>query len=71
MSSVLPNIYPANKRAPNVKRSGERLVRLAYDLEELTSRLRAAGYDSEADGVRSLSSQAGKLGRLIDERVRK
>lgn len=58
----------ANK--PNVKRSGERLIRLAYELEALASRLMAAGYESEANGVRYLSSQAGSIGRTLDRKVR-
>jgi len=55
---------------PNVKRSGERLCRLAYELEALAARLREAGYESEANGVRAMSSQAGNIGRELDRKVR-
>lgn len=56
-------------KKPRVARSGERLCRLAYDLESLASRLRAAGYDSEAEGVRSLSSRAGNIGRALERKL--
>lgn len=59
-----------SQRKPNVKKSGERLIRLAYELESLASRLRAAGYESEGNGIRAVSSQIGAVGRTLDEKVR-
>lgn len=55
------------KRKPNIKRTPERLIRLAYDLEEVAARLREAGYPSHAATVRDISSLAGKVGRSLDE----
>jgi hypothetical protein len=55
---------------PNVKRSGERLIRLAYDLEALAARLRLAGYESEANGVHHIARQSGNIGRELDRKVR-
>lgn len=57
------------KRKPNVKRTGERLCRLAYDLGDIAARLREAGFDSEAGGVLELSSRAGKIGRTLNEKL--
>jgi len=57
------------KRKPNVKRTGERLCRLAYDLGDLAARLREAGFDSEANGVAELSSRSGKIGRALNEKM--
>jgi len=53
-------------RKPNIGRSGERLKRLAYELEALAERLRGAGKESAANGVRSLSRQAGEIGRALE-----
>ena len=50
-------------------RKGEKLVRLAYDLEQDAAAVRymKAGCDSEANGIAALASEAGKIGRsLID-----
>lgn len=57
-------------KKPNVKRSGERLIRLAYELERLSARLREAGHESEANGVRAMASSAGNIGRELDRKVR-
>jgi hypothetical protein len=54
-------------RKPNIKRSGERLIRLAYELEALAARLRGAGEESAANGVRHISSQLGNIGRDLDQ----
>ena len=51
---------------PNISRTGERLIRLAYDLEDVAARLREAGLADEANGVRACSSQLGSIGRTID-----
>lgn len=56
-------------RKPNVKRSGERLCRLAYELESLAARLREAGYEREANGVRAMSSEAGNIGRDLNRKL--
>lgn len=55
---------------PNVKRSGERLLRLAYELEALAARLREAGYELEANGVHALSRSSGNIGRGLNSKVR-
>lgn len=55
---------PAQRRH-KLARSGERLVRLAYDLEELASRLRRDGEQGFADGVKALSSRSGDVGRTM------
>jgi len=56
-------------RKPNVKRSGERLRRLAYEMEALAGRLTIAGYDAEARGVRDVSSRLGNIGRELDHKM--
>jgi hypothetical protein len=55
-------------RKPNVKRSGERLIRLAYELEFLAARLREGGHESEANVVKYLASQSGKIGRELESK---
>lgn len=55
-------------RKPNITRTGERLRRLAYDLEHIASRLREAGEDSAANGVSHMASEAGNIGRDLDNR---
>ena len=53
-------------------RTGERMVRLAYDLAELASRLDAEGYRGHAAEVYHASSKMGDTGRsLLDELERK
>ena len=53
------------KRKPNISRTGDRLGRLAYDLEEIAARLREAGQILEADTVKEASSLVGNAGRLL------
>jgi len=50
------------------KRTGERLVRLAYDLEYLANALKAEGH-SEADTVRVASQSCGYAGRSLLDRI--
>lgn len=57
-------------RKPNINRTGERLMRLAYDLEYISTRLRAANEESAANGVKEISSQLGNIGRDLDRRHR-
>lgn len=53
-------------------RTAERLIRAAYEFEHLAMRLRGEGHDSEGEGVREISSQLGKIGRrLMDKLERK
>jgi len=54
-------------RKPSVgPRQGEKLVRLAYDLEAMAARMRMVeGFEDEAGGVKELSSLTGKVGRSI------
>jgi hypothetical protein len=56
-------------KKPNVKRSGERLIRLAYELERLSVRLRLAGHESEANSVRAMASTAGNVGRELNRKT--
>lgn len=46
-------------------RTGERLVRLAYDLESLSARLGREGYESEAGAVRSAMKDVRWAGDAI------
>lgn len=56
---------PALKiRKPNLKRTGERLIRL----EAMAARIRAGGDSSNASAVQALSSQAGNIGRAMDRK---
>lgn len=50
------------------KRTAEKLIRAAYDYEELASRLAYNGHKYWADSVRPISSSLGKIGRaMLDE----
>jgi hypothetical protein len=60
------------KRKTITARTGERLVRLAFELEELTRRLRDEGFDHEANGLRRVKDECGAVGRdLLDKLERK
>lgn len=48
-----------------LERTAERLIRLAYDLEQVAARLNAHGHDRYGYGVKDLASKAGRLGRDI------
>jgi hypothetical protein len=61
----------ADAMKPNVKRSGERLCRLAYELEALAARLADAGYSFHANSVKDMARTAGSVGRDLDRLVRK
>jgi len=50
---------------PNISRTGVRLQRLAFELEYVAGRLRDAGKDREAEGVRRCASQLGEIGRNL------
>ena len=51
-------------------RTGERLIRLAYDLEALSARLRRTGFDNEANSVQSAMKSVRAAGDSIMEKVR-
>ena len=53
---------------PNISRTGERLIRLAYNLEAIATRLREAGEENAANGVRANASQLGNIGRDLRDR---
>ncbi len=55
---------------PNVKRTGERLIRMAYVLDELSAKIRAAGHGREAESVKAAARECGAAGRSLDRRVR-
>ena len=46
-------------------RTAERLIRAAYDYEELANRLKHDGHNYFADSVRAISSQLGVAGRTM------
>ena len=54
-------------RTTITERTGERLIRLAHEMEDLANRLKDEGYgDSQAD-VRRVSTALGRAGReLLD-----
>jgi hypothetical protein len=58
-----------SNRKTVTKRTAERLIRAAYDFEELASRLRHEGHESEAGGVQEISSRLGKIGRGLMEKL--
>lgn len=54
------------------ERTAERLVRLAYELEQLAGTLTREGHESIGGGVRQISSDVGLMGRrLFDDLNRK
>lgn len=53
-------------RKVNVSRTGERLIRIAYDLEDIAARLREAGYDRAAESAKAASRECGAAGREVD-----
>jgi hypothetical protein len=57
------------KRKRVTTRTGERLCRAAYEYEALAAVLREEGYDSIAGSLREISSQLGKCGRALLERL--
>lgn len=52
----------------NVSRAGERLIQLAYTMESLTSHLRTAGFEFEANLVKKASQTCDLAGRSIDKK---
>lgn len=58
----------ASSRKPNISRTGERLIRLAYDLEAIANRLGEAGKGDEGRGVREAARICGAVGRGLDGR---
>lgn len=50
-------------------RTAERLIRAAYDYEELAARLRYDGHEHWAETVKSISSQLGKAGRAMADEI--
>lgn len=57
-------------RKPNVSRTGERLIRIAHDLETIAARLREAGFDSEASSVKTASRECEDAGRSVDRKTK-
>lgn len=53
-----------------VRRSGERLIRLAYELDLLSARLRTAGLEFEANEVHLLALNSRTTGEHLDRMVR-
>jgi len=53
-------------KKPNISRSGERLIRLAYELEALAGRLRANDETYAADSVQHMARTAGNIGRALE-----
>lgn len=54
---------PMQKRA--LARKGEKLRRLAYELEVDANALRHYGAESASNGVRAMASSAGNIGRTL------
>jgi len=50
-------------------RTAERLVRAAYDYEELATRLRSEGHESHADGLKDVSRKLGDMGRSLERKL--
>lgn len=50
-------------------RTAERLIRAAYEFEELATRLRYEGHESHAAGVLEVASQLGKMGRSLRDKL--
>lgn len=62
--------FTHKQRKHALARKGERLIRLAYQLEHEASAMRYMGFDAgEADSLNSLASMAGKLGRGMRDRA--
>jgi hypothetical protein len=57
-------------RQQNVKRTGDRLVRIAYDLEHIAGWLMDAGFGDEAREIRQAASTCGDVGRSIERSVK-
>ena len=59
------------KRRVITARTGERLVRLAFELEDLTQRLREEGFDREANGLRRVKDECGAVGYALLDKLGK
>ncbi|WP_457302369.1 hypothetical protein [Phyllobacterium sp. P5_D12] len=46
-------------------RTAERLIRSAYDFEELAGRLRSEGHERYADGIKDISRKLGDMGHNL------
>jgi hypothetical protein len=57
------------KRKPRIKRTGERMVRMAYELEAMAARLREAGLDRYAEACHAAAHRLGDAGRSLDREV--
>ncbi len=56
------------RRRTVTARTGERLVRAAYDFEALASRMAAEGWSHDAEAVRAAARHLGNAARnLLDE----
>ena len=50
-------------------RTAERLVRAAYDYEQLAAVFRSEGHDSMAEGVQNVSRRLGDMGRSLERQL--
>lgn len=69
-----PPVHVTELKAPQMARkkitarTGERLVRLAFELEDLANRLRDEGHKEAESEVRRASNRMGNVGRdLLDK----
>lgn len=51
------------------RRTAERLIRAAYDFEDLAGRLREDGHERFADYVKSISRDLGDCGRKMEQEI--
>ena len=51
------------------RRTAERLIRLAYDLEDLAAKMRDDGYDHEAGAVKAASKGCSAAGHAILDKL--
>lgn len=59
----------SDSRQPRItERTGESLIRRAYEFEQLAARFRAAGYAEHAAALRAIAHSLSQLGRDIYER---
>ena len=55
-------------RSTVTKRTAERLIRAAYDFEELANRMKAEGYGDFGRGIEDIARRLGNIGRDLDRR---
>ena len=54
-----------SERKVNISRTPERLIRLAYELEEISNRLAAAGKGDQGRSIREAAKICGNVGRSM------